>query len=89
MAIALVAGIAIGYVDSRPGWDDTGITAISLLLAGGVAAFVVGRRPWLVALAAGIWVPLFELPYLASGGPLTALVFAGIGAAIGWLIRRA
>ena len=88
LAIAGVAGIAIGYVDSRPGWDDTGITAVSLLLAAGIAAFVARRFPWLVAVATGIWVPLFELPYLASGGPLAALVFAAVGAAIGWLIRR-
>ena len=88
LAIAIVAGIAIGYVDSRPGWDDTGVTAVSLLLSGGVAAFVAGRLPWLVAVAAGIWVPLFERSSLASGGPLAALVFAGIGATIGWLIGR-
>jgi hypothetical protein len=88
LAIALVAGIAIGYIDSRPGWDDTGITAVSLLLAAGIAAFVARRFPWLVAVATGIWVPLFEIPYLASGGPLVALGFAGAGAAIGWLIGR-
>ena len=88
LAIAVVAGIAIGYVDSRPGWDDTGITAVSLLLAGGIAAFMARRLPWLVALAAGIWVPLFELPFLASGGPVAALAFAGVGAAIGWFIGR-
>ena len=88
LAIAVVAGIAIGYVDSRPGWDDTGITAVSLVLAGGMAAFVAGRRPWLIALATGIWVPLLELPSLASGGPLAALVFAAVGAVIGWFVGR-
>ena len=88
LAIALVTGVAIGYVDSRPGWDDTGITAVALVMAAGIAAFVAGRLPWLVALAAGAWVPIFELPYLASGGPLAALVFAAIGAAAGWSIGR-
>lgn len=88
LAVALVGGVLIGYIDSRPGWDDTAITAVSLLLAGGVAAFVAGRHPWLIAIAAGIWVPLLELPSLASGGPLAALLFAGVGAAIGWLVGR-
>jgi hypothetical protein len=88
LAIALVAGIAIGYMDSRPGWDDTGITAVLLLIAAGVASAVAGRAPWVVAIAAGIWVPLFELPGLASGGSLLALVFSSVGAAIGWLIGR-
>jgi hypothetical protein len=89
IAIAVVAGIAIGYMDSRPGWDDTGITAISLVLAGGIAASVAGRLPWMMAIATGMWVPLLELNSLASGGPLAALVFAAIGAAFGWLIGHA
>jgi hypothetical protein len=88
LAIALVAGIAIGYIDSRPGWDDTGVTAVSLLLVAGVAAFVAGRAPWLVAIAAGIWVGAFEMSFIASGGPVAALALSGIGAAIGWLIAR-
>ena len=88
LAIALVAGIAIGYMDSRPGFDDTGVTAVALVLAAGVAAFTAGRAPWLVAIAAGIWVGAFEMSSIASGGPIAALVLAGIGAAIGWLIAR-
>ena len=88
LAIAVVAGVAIGYADSRPGWDDTGITAVLLIVAGGTAAFVAGRAPWLVALATGLWVPLFELPSLASGAPLMAVVFAGLGATIGWVAAR-
>jgi hypothetical protein len=88
LAIALAAGIAIGWMDSRPGWDDTAITVVSLLVAAAAAAFVTRRVPWLVAILAGMWVPLFELPGLASGGALAALVFSGIGASIGWLAAR-
>ena len=88
LAIALAIGIMIGFADSRPGWDDTGVTAVSLILASGVASSVAGRAPWLIALATGIWVPVFELPGLASGGPLLALAFSGIGAAVGWLAAR-
>jgi hypothetical protein len=87
-AIALVAGILIGYVDSRPGWDDTAITAFSLLLASGIAAAIADRAPWLFAIATGIWVPLFELPDLAGGGSLAAFAFAAVGAAIGWFVGR-
>lgn len=88
LAIALVGGLAIGYVDSRPSWDDTGVTALSLLFVGGIGAVVAGRAPWAVAALGGIWVALFELSSLGSGGPLAALVFSGIGAAIGWLVAR-
>jgi uncharacterized membrane protein (DUF441 family) len=88
LAIALVAGIGIGYMDSRPGFDDTGITAVSLVLAAGLAAVVAGRAPWLVAIATGIWVAAFELSSIGSGGPVAALVLAGIGATLGWLVAR-
>jgi hypothetical protein len=88
LVIALVAGLAIGWIDSRPGWDDTAVTVVSLVVAAGAAAFVARRAPWLVAIFTGIWVPLFELPGLASGGAFAALVFSAIGASVGWLASR-
>lgn len=88
LAIALIGGVLIGYMDSRPGWDDTGITAVSLVLVAGIGAFVAGRAPILVAVLTGMWVPVLEASSLSTGGPLLALVFAGVGAGIGWLVRR-
>jgi hypothetical protein len=88
LAISLAAGTLIGYVDSRPGWDDTALTVFSLLISSGVAAAIAGRAPWLFAIATGIWVPLFELPGLAGGGSLAALAFAAVGATGGWLVGR-
>ena len=88
LAIALVSGVAIGYMDSRPGFDDTGITAVSLVVAAGLAAFIAGRAPWLIALATGIWIPLFELSTIGSGGPVASLILAGAGASMGWLVGR-
>ena len=88
LAISLVAGIAIGWMDSRPGWDDTGITVLSLLIASGVSAALAGRAPWLFAITTGIWVGVFELSGLAGGGPIAALAFSAVGATIGWLVGR-
>ncbi|TAL06432.1 MAG: hypothetical protein EPO00_11110 [Chloroflexota bacterium] len=87
--VAVGFGIAIAYMDSRPGFDATGITAGSLLVTGLVAAFIGGRRPWLWALATGIWMPVFEIRDASMWAPLAALVFTGIGALIGWLAARA
>jgi len=89
LAVSVVAGIAIGWMDSRPGYDDTGVTAVALVVAASVASFTAGRTPWLWALTTGIWVPLLELPATTStGGPLLALAFAGGGAAIGSFVTR-
>ncbi|MEO8470313.1 MAG: hypothetical protein ABI573_11690 [Chloroflexota bacterium] len=86
--VAVAFGLAIAWIDSRPGFDATGITAGALFVAGGVATFLSRRRPWLWALAAGIWVPMFEIHDASMPAPLAALLLAGVGAALGWLTSR-
>jgi hypothetical protein len=87
--VALALGIAIGYIDSRPGWDDTGITVGLLLGTAAVVAWTDGRRPWLWALLVGLPLPIIEVFGSGSTASLAALLFAAIGASIGWLVRRA
>jgi hypothetical protein len=88
MGVAVMAGVAIGYVDSRPGWDDTGITAGLLIVAAGAVAAVSGRRPWLWAILVGAWTPLIEIPTGGSPASFAALLFAAVGALAGWLVGR-
>ena len=87
-AIALVGGIGIALMDSSPGFDDTGITAVGLLLVAALAAALDGRRPLLWAVLVGAWIPLLEIPATRSSAPLAALVFAGVGAVVGYLAAR-
>ncbi|MEO8207798.1 MAG: hypothetical protein ABI598_02090, partial [Chloroflexota bacterium] len=75
LSISAAAGLATGSTDSRPGWDDTAVTAVALVVASAVASYLAGRAPWLWAITTGIWVPLFELPGQAGGGALAALLF--------------
>ena len=89
--LALVAGaigLTLGYLDSRPSWDDTGITAALLLLSSAMAAGLSGRRPWLWALLTGIWVPLFEVWGAAGLASLLALLLSTLGAIGGYLLVR-
>lgn len=86
--VAVGFGLAIAYMDSRPGFDATAITAGALAFSGAAAAFLSGRRPWLWALATGAWVPLFEIRDASMLAPLAALVFAGVGATLGWFAAR-
>ncbi len=83
---ALAIGLSIGYVDSRPTWDDTGITVGLILLASAVTAGLSGRRPWLWAVLIGVWVPAFELSGSAGAASLVALLVAAIGSAIGYAL---
>lgn len=86
--VAVALGIAIAWVDSRPTWDDTGITAVWLLGATAIVAALSGRRPLLWAILVGAWTPLLEIPASGDAAPLLALVFAVAGSLIGYGLAR-
>lgn len=87
--IGNLLGIAIAYVDSRPGWDDTGITAGAVFIASGILGALGPERPWLWALCVGAWIPLFEILHGWNWGSLLALGIALVGAYGGMLVRVA
>jgi len=89
LAVAAVGiGLAVGYFDSQPSWDDTGITVALLFLTAGMVAGISGRRPWLWALLVGVWVPLFEITGAAGAASLAALAVAAVGAFAGYAAVR-
>jgi hypothetical protein len=96
LVLAAATGLSIGWMDSRPGFDATGITVVLLVIAAGAGTFLVSSattarlwRPILVALLVGGWVPIFEMS--GEGGPasLASLAFAAIGAVGGYLAALA
>ena len=86
--VALVAGVAIGLVDSSPGWDSTGITAGALALTAALAAWLGRDRPWLWALLVGLPTPILDIVRTGNTGSVLALGFAALGAGVGWALRR-
>jgi hypothetical protein len=92
VAFACTAGLLLAWLDSRPGFDDTGVTATGLALAAALAVFIAGSRWPLVApaLAAlvGAWVPILEVPASGSPASLAALLFAAGGAGLGAVTVR-
>jgi hypothetical protein len=86
--VALGAGVAIGLIDSSPGWDSTGITAVTLFGVAAVLAWIGGDRPWLWALLVGLPTPILEIAQTGTTGSVLALGFASAGAAAGWATRR-
>ena len=88
-AIAVAFGLVVAGVASRPGWDDTGVTAGLLVVGAALAAALDGRRPWLWTLLVGAPLAIIEAPATGSAASLVGLLFAGIGASLGLLLRRA
>ena len=88
LVIALTIGGLIAYVDSRPKWDDTGVTAAAIFLVCGTLGAARPNRPWLWALAVGVWIPLLGITMSRNFGTLLALPIAFAGAYVGMAIRK-
>lgn len=87
LALAVFAGLFSAYVDSRPNWDDTGILVVGLLIVSGLLTLLGHRRPWLIALAIGIWIPMHDIFLSHDFKLLIILLIPLIGAYSGWLVR--
>jgi hypothetical protein len=88
LTLATLDGLSIAWIDSRPGWDDTGVTVGLLVLSAGFWSLFARRRAWAIALAVGAWIPAAAL---AKGGDvrfLAILIFPAAGAYAGGAIGR-
>jgi hypothetical protein len=83
ITVAVLAGLFFAYVDSRPTWDDTGVLVAAILLVSGLIALLGYKRPWLLALAVGGWIPLHGILVSHNAGSIVALIIAFAGAYIG------
>jgi hypothetical protein len=92
LLVAIVLGLVIAYVDSRPHFDDAGITAGLLLMSAGMLSVIAPQRPWRWALAIGIWIPLHAIVQHPGPGALAmlaVLAFPFAGAYAGMVMRHA
>jgi hypothetical protein len=93
LTASLLFGFAISWMDNRPNWDDTGVTAFALLLTGGAMGLLVPRRPWLWAIAIWLWLPAWNIAKAGAIQPamifwLIVLAFPMAGALAGTFVRR-
>jgi hypothetical protein len=94
IALAVVLGLVLALIDSRPGFDATGIMAVLLVAAAFVSVLVGGPAlalagsPILATAAwtalVGLWIVMVE----RTTGSVLALVFAAIGAGSAVLFLR-
>ena len=87
LAVGVLAGLFSAWVDARPNWDDTGILVIGLFLVSGLLTLLGHRRPWLIALAIGLWIPLHNIYLSHDPRMLVVLLIPTLGAYAGWALR--
>jgi hypothetical protein len=88
LCLGIGFGIFIAYIDTRPHWNDDGISVLMLLITSFICGALSSTKTWLIALAIGIWTPLFNIILDSNFGSLLALVPVFIGAYIGFGCRR-
>lgn len=86
--LAILIGLGIAYLDSRPNWDDTAVLVAALLLVSALFGALFPRWPWLWALAIGAWIPLNAIVASQDFMMLIVLVFPFMGAYSGMFARK-
>jgi len=88
-SVAIATGLFSLYVDTRPNWDDTSLLIAGLLLISGLLTLLGHRRPWLIGLGIGVWIPAYSILKTHDLMMLIVLLIPMIGAYGGWLLRLA
>jgi hypothetical protein len=81
-------GFIVAWIDSRPNWDDAGISAMLIFSFSILFGYLASQRPWIIALAVSIWIPLFSIISSHNYGGLLALIPGFTGAYIGLFIKK-
>ena len=90
--LALAAGLAIGWIDSRPGWNDTGVTAGLIFISSFIIGLLSNKNAWLLALIIGLCVTSFN--YILHNNLESAIsfviAFAGVysGVFVKYIVRK-
>jgi len=86
--LAGVIGLCIGWVDSRPAWDDTGITVGVILIVSAFLGAVARGRPWLVAIAVAAPLSVLEVVLTGNIAVVVSFIPAFVGAYFGAFCGR-
>jgi hypothetical protein len=91
-AIAVITGLLIGWIDTSPGWDDTGITVAMIF----ISAFFIGlfskNGAWIFALIIGFLITYMNYFISRSFDSAASFIiaFAGVygGVSLKYLITN-
>jgi len=86
--VALAVGLLLGWLDTRPHWNDSGVSASALIITALFCGYLTRKRPWLVALAVGLWIPLFNVIIARNYSAIPVLAIAFIAVYAAFAVRR-
>ncbi len=77
-----------GWIDTRPTWDDTGITVFAVLITSFIFSILMTKYAWLWAIIIGAGIGLFNVFLSANYGALIVMLFAFAGAYSGVVVKK-
>ena len=87
LAASNAIGLLLAWIDSRPTWDDSGISVALVLGASAFFGFASPKGPWIWAASVGIWVPVIGILGSQEYPSIVALMIS-IGGAYGGAALR-
>jgi hypothetical protein len=88
LVLSLLAGFLIAWNDSRPTWDDTGISAGFIVLTAALFGYLSPRWPWIWALTVGLWIPMHAIVLNGDFKMLLVGLFGFAGAYLGAAVKN-
>ncbi len=87
LLLAFALGLGIGWVDTRPTWDDAGITVGAVLIVAAGFGLLMRKRAWAWGMAVGSGTPLLNIALHGSLASLVVLPVAFLGSYAGVFVR--
>lgn len=86
--LSLLAGLIIGWIDTRPRWNDTGITVALIFISSFILGIFSNRNAWVIALIIGLCIT--TLNFLVSNriDSAVSILIALAGAYGGVLLKK-
>ena len=88
LVLSIATGLLLAYIDSRPGWDDTGIMAGMIVLSSALFGFLYPSKPWIWALAISGWIPLHAILVTGDVKMLLVTLFGFAGSYLGAAVKN-
>jgi len=88
LSLSVLAGLFLAWLDSRPDWDDTGITSGLIVLTTALFGYLMPKQPWIWALTVSSWIPLYAISFTGNFMMLLLTLFGFAGAYLGAAVKK-
>jgi hypothetical protein len=86
--LSLAVGLTIGWIDSRPNWNDTGVTVGLIFLSSFLLSLLAEKHFWVIGIIIGICITSFNYILHNNLQSVVSFIIAFAGAYSGAGIKK-